>query len=456
MEIEPVRWDGEIIRHKFGSGYGIKTVVGDPAGVWGWVIASDALVDDAAYNDQIDNKPSFQYYFDFIKDHTTGGRDVFIIDFRGRKYHASFADASIEGAMHTYDLFGLSGVRLEMRRVSGIHYRADGSIFYPTEVPDIYSWHIGSQCPAGSFADWEDLTGNGHAFGPTVGDVVLTEGTKQVIRNTVTGTIGAAGAGNARAVVTADGMTNSPKNIEFAVANNDTASQVATKARAALDLDADFAAFFAAAGGSGANLDLTVDTAAANDITMEISIDNLTCTGLVATESTIITAGSIGVQNDLNVLRFNENTDDGSVVMSGSHAIKEIFIAFKIREATFGDLDGIISGTVAADSAWLVGATGDTKLFNFSHASFSYWKDGVSFTQANQQAPMNVFALVRVRVSGGLTLANGMQLGWDRDFAGRYSKLDFAEMVALGSVASETDADDLSAYFRKKWATPAT
>lgn len=454
MEIDPIGWSGEIIRHKFGSGYGVKTVVGDPAGLWGWVIASDALVDDAAYNDQIGGKPSFQYYFDFIKDHTTGDRDVFIIDFRGRKYHASFAEASIEGVMHTYDLFGLSGVRIEMRRVDGIHYRSDGSIFYPTEVPGIYSWHVGYDFPGG-MASWTDLSGNGHDFDPASGDVALTTGTKQVIRNTVTGTIGAAGAGNARMVVTADGMANSPKNIDFAVANNDTASQVATKARAALDLDADFAAFFAAAGGSGANLDLTVNTAAAHDVTMEITLDNLTCTGLVASESTITTNGSIGVQNDLNVLRFNETTDDGSIVMSGSHAIKEIFIAFKIREATFGGTDGIVSGTVAADSAWLVGATGDTKLFNFSHASFSYWKDGVSFTQANQQAPMNAFGLVRVRIDGGLTLANGLQLGWDRDFVGRYAELDFCEMVTLGSVASETDADDMSKYFRKKWATPA-
>lgn len=101
-------------------------------------------------------------------------------------------------------------------------------------------------------------------------------------------------AGNATVIVTAAGMTGSPITLPVAVALNDTDAQVAAKIRAALLLSAVIAAFFTV-GGAGANVILTRTTSAADDATLNVSIDNGTCAGLTtAATSTTTTAGVRG------------------------------------------------------------------------------------------------------------------------------------------------------------------
>lgn len=131
MEIGAIEWKGERLTADFGSGYGASAVVGHASGLWGWEIMSDCLPDDEDYQNEIGGLPRFEYYFNFIRDHITGDTDIFEIDFRGRKFHASFEENSISGEMLTYDLFSLSGVKLKQRRVPGIYYRSDGSVFHP-------------------------------------------------------------------------------------------------------------------------------------------------------------------------------------------------------------------------------------------------------------------------------------------------------------------------------------
>jgi hypothetical protein len=115
-------------------------------------------------------------------------------------------------------------------------------------------------------------------------------GTKQVETVTVVGTIASDGAGNATAVVTAAGMSASPKTVTFAVANNDTAAQVAGKARTALAADGDVNDFFTV-GGTGADVILTAINEAANDATMSVVIDDGTSNGLTAATSADTTPG---------------------------------------------------------------------------------------------------------------------------------------------------------------------
>ena len=107
----------------------------------------------------------------------------------------------------------------------------------------------------------------------------LIGGTRQVETATVVGAITL--SGNAKVVVTASGMTNSPKTIPVAVLITDTASIVAGKMRVVLAADTDVSAFFNVSG-AGANIVLTAIDAAANDATMNIATDNDTCTGLTA------------------------------------------------------------------------------------------------------------------------------------------------------------------------------
>lgn len=117
---------------------------------------------------------------------------------------------------------------------------------------------------------------------------------KQIETATVIGTI--TGDGNVSLVVTAARMTNSPKTVLVDVVNGDTASAVAAKIKSALALDADVGAFFALSG-SGADVVLTARQAAPNDATMNIALDNGTCTGLTAAPISAHTQAGDGINN---------------------------------------------------------------------------------------------------------------------------------------------------------------
>jgi hypothetical protein len=122
----------------------------------------------------------------------------------------------------------------------------------------------------------------------------LTMGIRQVETATVVGTI--TGSGNATVVTTASGMTGSPITTSVAVLNGDSATAVATKIRTALNLVANITAKFDV-GGSGVQVVLTRLIAAANDATLNISIDNDTCSGLTtaATSADTITGVNYAV-----------------------------------------------------------------------------------------------------------------------------------------------------------------
>ena len=128
------------------------------------------------------------------------------------------------------------------------------------------------------------------------GDVlkVLT-GVKQQETATVAGTIGAAGAGNAAVVVTSGVLPGGSKTFAVAVANNDTAAQVAAKIRAALQADGLIDEYFVVSGSSTAVI-ITVKDEAAYDSTLNISVDNGTCTGLTtaATSANTTPGNAVG------------------------------------------------------------------------------------------------------------------------------------------------------------------
>jgi hypothetical protein len=114
-------------------------------------------------------------------------------------------------------------------------------------------------------------------------------GVFQVETATVVGTITL--TGDATVIVTAAGMSGSPITLSVGVINADTASMVATKIRAAFAANSVIQAFFTI-GGTGAAIILTRTVAAANDATLNVSIDNGTCTGLTtAATSANTTAG---------------------------------------------------------------------------------------------------------------------------------------------------------------------
>lgn len=122
---------------------------------------------------------------------------------------------------------------------------------------------------------------------------VPTSGVYQIETATVVGTITL--AGDAKITVTAALLAGSPKDYAVAVALNDTASQVAGKARAVLAADSDLTDFYTV-GGTGATIKLTALQSAANDASLNIASDNDTCTGLTTEASSA--NSTAGVKGD--------------------------------------------------------------------------------------------------------------------------------------------------------------
>lgn len=117
-------------------------------------------------------------------------------------------------------------------------------------------------------------------------------GTPQVETATVAGVIGAAGAGNVSVVVTSSLLPNGSKTLAVAVANNDTAAQVATKVRAALSADADISNFYTVSG-AGADVVLTNKSALVNDTTLNVALATGTATGLTAAPNSVNTTAGV-------------------------------------------------------------------------------------------------------------------------------------------------------------------
>jgi len=136
------------------------------------------------------------------------------------------------------------------------------------------------------------VTSAGMAGSPKTVSVAVVAGTAQVETATVVGTIAADGAGNANVVVTGALIAGSPLLVEVAVANDDTAAQVGGKIRTALGLVSAITDEYTISG-ADENIILTCDTTTGNDSTLNISIDNGTCSGLTAAPESVATVAGV-------------------------------------------------------------------------------------------------------------------------------------------------------------------
>jgi hypothetical protein len=196
----------------------------------------------------------------------------------------------------------------------------------------------------------------------STGTTAWTAGTAQVETATVVGTITT--AGNAEVIFTAADVTGSPITLSVAVADSDTASQVATKIRADLTANTAISTYYTI-GGSGADITAThkgtvqytiqgtsTPVYPANDATLNISIDNDTCAGLTtAATSTDTTAGvaSAGVY----VPALDGNDFEG-IATGGASNLYAVYIGNST--ASGGDGITITQSTVLTD--YLVPAQG--------------------------------------------------------------------------------------------------
>jgi hypothetical protein len=122
------------------------------------------------------------------------------------------------------------------------------------------------------------------------------QGTSQVETATAAGTITL--LGNATVIVTGANISGSPITLSVAVANSDTASAWAAKVRTALRANRAISKEYAVTGATTAII-LTDRKKRANDATLNVSLDNGTCTGITTAASSVnTTPGVVGDAQD--------------------------------------------------------------------------------------------------------------------------------------------------------------
>lgn len=158
-------------------------------------------------------------------------------------------------------------------------------------------------------------TTTGATLALTTGDATgdaWTAPVRQVETATAAGTV--TGAGNAKATITASGLTGSPLDVTFAV-TDEVAADWAELCRAALTANTDVAAMFDVSG-TGTSIVLTrkplatytlgatsYEMAYSNDATLNIALDNDTSTGITtaatsANTTTAVVADGVVIAND--------------------------------------------------------------------------------------------------------------------------------------------------------------
>lgn len=182
--------------------------------------------------------------------------------------------------------------------------------------------------------------------------------------------------------------------------------------------------------------------------------------GLGEGVGTLVNTGNVaqtGTQNGLPILQFNVGaTNDGFLLSESSFTdiasagLKEAFLVMKMREATFSNNAGVL--TTESTAAALVGNTGTTKFFDLGLTNFEYRLNNVLYTASNQQAPMNAWGIVHVRKTSGVFFNGKVQIGKDRDFAGRFAEMDVAEVLLFDSLQPMNIRREIIEHLAVRWA----
>ena len=171
---------------------------------------------------------------------------------------------------------------------------------------------------------------------------------------TITCTAGeSTGAGNITMTITADGMTNSPKDVVVAVEASDGVNDVALALRTALDADEDVSAFFTVSGATASAI-LTAKTSAANDATLAFGFVDTDTTGVTFGASTNTTAGVAPVTGDITMTITSANLVgsplDVAISLTDEYTINDL--ATSVRTA--------LLAVEAITDAFVVGGTDAT------------------------------------------------------------------------------------------------
>lgn len=152
-----------VLKASFGDGYESGALVGAANGLHRWTLSSGAWPDSATYG-QINGKTWMEYYWSFFQSHVSAGNTPFLIEWRGRKYFASFDNVEQTVEVFTSNLFA-GNLTITQRRIAGYYEGTDGSVFDPTFVED-YFWAWYDQDSFNYFGGTvTDKTANGNNLG---------------------------------------------------------------------------------------------------------------------------------------------------------------------------------------------------------------------------------------------------------------------------------------------------
>jgi len=133
---------------------------------------------------------------------------------------------------------------------------------------------------------------------------------------------------------------------------------------------------------------------------------------------------------------------------TGTAGIKHVFILASNDEAAFTTNRGLLSGETSGD-VLASNSSGDT-FFNLALGN-EYRKSDAAWAESNQKAPMNgAAALLEVSNATGLGL-DGIQVGKQKNLAGRIWKGYFFEQLIFDRVLTLTERQRVMLYFNIKF-----
>jgi len=168
--------------------------------------------------------------------------------------------------------------------------------------------------------------------GETLVPTLTGAGVAQVETATAAGTIGT--SGNATIIVTGDDITGSPLTVSVAVTSGDTAATWAGKVRTALNATAAITSKYTV-GGATTAITLTRTSARYNDSTLNISLDNGTCTGITTAATSANTTAGV---NPAKCWRIDGTTYAGDDFEGIDFSTVNDYQGFLVR-ATSGEME---------------------------------------------------------------------------------------------------------------------
>lgn len=160
-------------------------------------------------------------------------------------------------------------------------------------------------------------------------------------------------------------------------------------------------------------------------------------------------------QNGLNTVRLSGTTANGGLTKVTGTDITDVFIACKIREATFTGTQSIIHPIGASDTT--TGILKGTASSANINAALDLYKNGTNYPTGITTGPMNAFAVFQLSTPQGVgweALVDNIiawGIGHKPITGGQSALMDIGELVISSVSVPQKDAYQLTEFLQAKW-----